>query len=152
MTTFGARRSLLLAGSVLLLAGASCGPPRRPELRQGTKSYLFTITSDPIPPRAREDVIYTITVKDRETKETFTHEESEVLLRGFLSGALYEHGLICRADDRGEPVVQLSPPLIADTPEFEEIDRILRLVLTEAWDRIVGRGSRRAVAARRDPQ
>jgi adenosylmethionine-8-amino-7-oxononanoate aminotransferase len=76
-------------------------------------------------------------VKDRDTKETFTAEESEVLLRGFLSGALYEHGLICRADDRGDPVIQLSPPLIADTAEFEEIDRVLRLVLTEAWDRVV---------------
>src|SRR4051795_13765043 len=76
-------------------------------------------------------------VKDRETKETFTDEESEVLLRGFLSGALYEHGLICRADDRGDPVIQLSPPLIADTPEFEEIDRILRTVLNEAWDKVV---------------
>jgi adenosylmethionine-8-amino-7-oxononanoate aminotransferase len=76
-------------------------------------------------------------VKDRETKESFTHEESETLLRGFLSGALYEHGLICRADDRGDPVIQLSPPLVADTQEFEEIDRVLRLVLSEAWDKVV---------------
>ena len=76
-------------------------------------------------------------VKDQDTKESFDAEESETLLRGFLSGALYEHGLICRADDRGDPVVQLSPPLIAATPEFEEIDRILRDVLTEAWERIV---------------
>ncbi|MEA2468533.1 MAG: hypothetical protein QOJ57_2659, partial [Thermoleophilaceae bacterium] len=67
----------------------------------------------------------------------FTHEESETLLRGFLSGALYEHGLICRADDRGDPVIQLCPPLIADTPEFEYIDRVLRTVLTEAWEKIV---------------
>jgi adenosylmethionine-8-amino-7-oxononanoate aminotransferase len=76
-------------------------------------------------------------VKDQDTKESFNDEESETLLRGFLSGALYEQGLICRADDRGDPVIQLSPPLIADTPEFEEIDRILRSVLTEAWERIV---------------
>jgi adenosylmethionine-8-amino-7-oxononanoate aminotransferase len=76
-------------------------------------------------------------VKDKDTKESFNDEESETLLRGFLSGALYEHGLICRADDRGDPVIQLSPPLIADTPEFEEIDRILREVLTQAWDQIV---------------
>jgi adenosylmethionine-8-amino-7-oxononanoate aminotransferase len=76
-------------------------------------------------------------VKDKDTKETFTDEESEELLRGFMSGELFKRGLICRADDRGDPVLQLSPPLIADTREFEEIDAVLRAVLTEAWDRIV---------------
>jgi adenosylmethionine-8-amino-7-oxononanoate aminotransferase len=76
-------------------------------------------------------------VKDQDTKESFTHEESETLLRGYLSGALYEHGLICRADDRGDPVIQFSPPLVADTAEFEFIDQVLREILTEAWDRIV---------------
>jgi adenosylmethionine-8-amino-7-oxononanoate aminotransferase len=75
-------------------------------------------------------------VKDKDTKESFSHEESEKLLRGYLSGALYEEGLICRADDRGDPVVQLCPPLIADTPEFEEIDRVLRKVLAGAWERM----------------
>src|SRR5256714_4049353 len=74
---------------------------------------------------------------DRDTKESFTAEESEVLLRGFLSGELYRRGLICRADDRGDPVIQLSPPLIADTEQFQEIDAILRDVLSEAWDRVV---------------
>jgi adenosylmethionine-8-amino-7-oxononanoate aminotransferase len=76
-------------------------------------------------------------VKDKDTKESFTDEESEELLRGFMSGELYKRGLICRADDRGDPVIQLSPPLIADTEQFEEIDSVLRSVLTEAWDRIV---------------
>jgi adenosylmethionine-8-amino-7-oxononanoate aminotransferase len=75
-------------------------------------------------------------VKDQETKETFDDDESETLLRGYLSGALYEHGLICRADDRGDPVIQLSPPLIADTEQFQEIEAILRTVLTEASDRV----------------
>jgi len=74
-------------------------------------------------------------VKDRETKETFSDEEAEHLLYGFLSGALYEHGLICRADDRGDPVVQLAPPLICDTEQFEEIGAVLRTVLTEASER-----------------
>jgi adenosylmethionine-8-amino-7-oxononanoate aminotransferase len=76
-------------------------------------------------------------VKDKETKETFNDEESEELLRGFLSGELYRRGLICRADDRGDPVIQLSPPLIADTEQFQEIDSVLRSVLTDAWDRVV---------------
>jgi adenosylmethionine-8-amino-7-oxononanoate aminotransferase len=76
-------------------------------------------------------------VKDKETKESFTDEEGEELLRGFMSGELFKHGLICRADDRGDPVIQLSPPLVADSEEFEIIDRVLRQVLTEAWDRIV---------------
>ena len=75
-------------------------------------------------------------VKDQETKEGFSDEESEWLLRGFLSGELYKRGLICRADDRGDPVIQLSPPLTCGTAEFEEITGILRGVLTEAADRV----------------
>ena len=54
-------------------------------------------------------------VKDKATKETFDDEESERLLRGFLSKALWEAGLYCRTDDRGDPVIQLAPPLIART-------------------------------------
>src|SRR5215469_1483033 len=65
-------------------------------------------------------------VKDKETKESFNDEESETLLRGFLSGELYRRGLICRADDRGDPVIQLSPPLIAGPEQFAEIEEILR--------------------------
>jgi adenosylmethionine-8-amino-7-oxononanoate aminotransferase len=75
-------------------------------------------------------------VKDKETKETFNHDESEQLLRGFLSGELYRRGLICRTDDRGDPVVQLSPPLIAGEEQFAEIESILRPVLSEASERI----------------
>ena len=75
-------------------------------------------------------------VKDKETRETFTDEESETLLRGFLSPQLFERGLICRADDRGDPVVQISPPLVAGQQEFAEIVGILGEVLTEAWKRI----------------
>ena len=78
MSRSAVRVVALLAGSLGFLAGASCGPPRRPELRQGSKSYLFTITSDPIPPRAREDVIYTITVKDRETKQPIDAGEGRI--------------------------------------------------------------------------
>ncbi len=76
-------------------------------------------------------------VKDQETKETFTDAESEELLRGYMSGALFNSGLICRADDRGDPVVQITPPLIADTQQFEEIEAVLRKVLGESWDRVV---------------
>jgi adenosylmethionine-8-amino-7-oxononanoate aminotransferase len=76
-------------------------------------------------------------VKDKETRETFNEEESETLLRGFLSPALFEHGLICRADDRGDPVVQISPPLIAQQQEIGEIIGILGEVLTEAWERVI---------------
>jgi adenosylmethionine-8-amino-7-oxononanoate aminotransferase len=72
-------------------------------------------------------------VKDKVTRETFNDDESERLLRGFLSGALFEAGLICRADDRGDPVIQLAPPLIIDQAEFDFIEQTLRSVLTEAW-------------------
>jgi len=71
-------------------------------------------------------------VRDRATRESFSDEESEWLLRGFLSPALFEAGLICRADDRGDPVIQLSPPLICGQEHFDEIEGVLRSVLTEA--------------------
>ena len=73
-------------------------------------------------------------VKDKETKETFSDEESEHLLRGFLSAALYDAGLICRADDRGDPVIQLSPPLIATRADLDYIHDVLDTVLDEAWE------------------
>jgi adenosylmethionine-8-amino-7-oxononanoate aminotransferase len=75
-------------------------------------------------------------VKDKTTKESFNDEESETLLRGFLSNELFRRGLICRADDREDPVIQLSPPLIAGPEHFEEIVGILRPVLTEAGERM----------------
>ena len=72
-------RAVILVGTLgLLTAGASCGAPRRPEIRQGTKTYLFNITSDPIPPHAREDVIYTITVRDRESNQPIDNGEGRI--------------------------------------------------------------------------
>ncbi len=75
-------------------------------------------------------------VKDKATRETFDDDESERLLRGFLSPALFEAGLICRADDRGDPVIQLSPPLTCGQYQFDEMEQILRSVLTQAWTKI----------------
>jgi adenosylmethionine-8-amino-7-oxononanoate aminotransferase len=75
-------------------------------------------------------------VKDKETRETFDDAECETLLRGFLSPRLFEKGLICRADDRGDPVIQISPPLIATQREFDELTGILGEVLSEAWQRV----------------
>jgi adenosylmethionine-8-amino-7-oxononanoate aminotransferase len=75
-------------------------------------------------------------VKDKRTKASFDDDESEVLLRGFLSGELFRRGLICRADDRGDPVVQVSPPLIAGPDEFAEMEAVLRPVLEEASRRM----------------
>jgi len=72
-------------------------------------------------------------VKDKATRETFDDDESERLLRGFLSKALFEAGLYCRADDRGDPVIQLAPPLTCGPAEFAEMEQILRGVLSEAW-------------------
>lgn len=73
-------------------------------------------------------------VKNKETKETFNEEESEKLLRGFLSKELFANGLYCRADDRGDPVVQLALPLITTPAQFNEVESILRNVLTKASD------------------
>ncbi len=72
-------------------------------------------------------------VKDKATKETFDDAESERLLRGFLSKALFDAGLYCRADDRGDPVIQLAPPLICEQTHFDFMEQVLRDVLTRAW-------------------
>jgi len=78
-------------------------------------------------------------VRDKETRETFSEDESEWLLRGFLSQRLFEAGLICRADDRGDPVIQISPPLVAGKEEFDTIAGVLGGVLSEAWEQMAGR-------------
>jgi adenosylmethionine-8-amino-7-oxononanoate aminotransferase len=80
-------------------------------------------------------------VPDRETRAVFSDEQSEWLLRGFLSPRLFDAGLICRADDRGEPVITLAPPLIAGDEEFEFIESVLRTVLTEASDELARRSN-----------
>ncbi|MCW2526931.1 MAG: aminotransferase class-III [Pseudonocardiales bacterium] len=106
---------------------------------EGTfRSTLEKLTDLPIVGDVRGDgYFYGIElVKDKATKETFDDDESERLLRGFLSKALFDNGLYCRADDRGDPVVQLAPPLICGRAEFDEMEQILRSVLTEAWTRL----------------
>jgi adenosylmethionine-8-amino-7-oxononanoate aminotransferase len=90
-------------------------------------------------------------VKDKDTRETFNDEECETLLRGFLSPRLFERGLICRADDRGDPVIQISPPLIAGQQEFDQIVSILGDVLAEAWTRLNGARGHRPEQLREAP-
>jgi adenosylmethionine-8-amino-7-oxononanoate aminotransferase len=75
-------------------------------------------------------------VKDKETRESFSDAECDELLRGFVSPRLFERGLICRADDRGDPVVQISPPLVAAQAEFDTIADTLAEVLEEAGGRL----------------
>ena len=95
-------------------------------------------------------------VKDKETRASFSDEECDELLRGFVSPQLFERGLICRADDRGDPVVQISPPLVAGQEEFDSIAGTLGGVLEEAGDaggerrRRLRRGSRRRRPQRAD--
>jgi adenosylmethionine-8-amino-7-oxononanoate aminotransferase len=102
------------------------------------RSYLERLYDLPIVGDVRGDGYFfgIELVKDKATKATFSDAESEALLRGFLSKALFDAGLYCRADDRGDPVIQLAPPLICDESHFAEIEQILRAVLTEAWTRL----------------
>jgi adenosylmethionine-8-amino-7-oxononanoate aminotransferase len=108
------------------------------ENEDGFRSTLDKLTDLPIVGDIRgAGYFYGIElVKDKATKETFDDDESERLLRGFLSHALFDAGLVCRADDRGDPVIQLAPPLICTQEHFDEIEQILRSVLTEAWSRL----------------
>jgi adenosylmethionine-8-amino-7-oxononanoate aminotransferase len=102
------------------------------------RSYLERLSDLPIVGDVRGDGYFfgIELVKDKATKESFDDDESEWLLRGFLSKALFDAGLYCRADDRGDTVIQLAPPLICEESHFAEMEQILRAVLTEAWTRI----------------
>ena len=113
---------------------ATCSPRRASSARCSRACYELPIVGDV---RGAGYFHAIELVKDKETKESFSEEEAEYLLRGFLSGELYKRGLICRADDRGDPVVQLAPPLIADSEQFEEIHDVLHSVLDEAWKKVV---------------
>jgi adenosylmethionine-8-amino-7-oxononanoate aminotransferase len=108
------------------------------ELSPVFRSKLETLLELPIVGDVRGDGYFfgIELVKDKATKESFDDAESERLLRGFMSKALFDAGLYCRADDRGDPVVQLAPPLTIGAPEFDEITQILRGVLSEAWTRL----------------
>lgn len=64
-------------------------------------------------------------VRERTTKAMFTRTEADWLLRDELSSHMDELGLLCRLDDRGEPVIQLSPPLVADRAL---LDRMINIV------------------------
>ena len=110
---------------------ATCGPTRAQ-----FRSTLEKLNDLPIVGDVRGDgYFYGIElVKDKATRETFDDDESERLLRGFLSHALFDAGLICRADDRGDPVIQLSPPLTCTQEHFDEMEQILRCVLTRGLD------------------
>ncbi len=105
---------------------------------QGFRATLEKLNDLPIVGNIRGDgYFYGIElVKDKATRETFDDDESERLLRGYLSPALFEAGLICRADDRGDPVIQLSPPLTCGQAQFDEMEQILRSVLTQAWTKL----------------
>jgi len=84
-------RGVLLACTLgLVVLGADCGPPRRPEIRQGSKSYLFNITSDPIPPHARENVIYTVTVRDRESGQPIETGEGRIFANTLDGARTYD--------------------------------------------------------------
>ena len=71
-------------------------------------------------------------VRDQATKEALTGDEAEWLLNDVLSAELWSRGLICRLDDRADPIVQIAPPLVADAALFEEIAAILRAGLEVA--------------------
>ena len=71
-------------------------------------------------------------VKDQTSKETWAGEDAERLLRGYVSPEMFRRGLICRSDDRGDPVVQLAPPLISTRDDIDFMVGTLREVFTEA--------------------
>ncbi len=87
-------------------------------------------------------------VKDRATKETFSEAEANWLLGDVLSTRLFEQGLLCRLDDRGDPVVQLSPPLVADQQVLGRIVDIVGDAVEYAWGEVEAGGLERLQASK----
>lgn len=83
-------------------------------------------------------------VADRERKVMFTDDEAQDLLGGFLTRRLLELGLICRADARDQPVIQISPPLVADRAVLGEVVDVL--------DRVLGESQKRMTPGRAAPE
>ena len=84
-------RGVILACTLgVLVLGTDCGSPRRPEIRQRSKTYLFNITSDPIPPHAREDVIYTVTVRDHESGQPIDNGEGRIFANTLEGARTYD--------------------------------------------------------------
>jgi adenosylmethionine-8-amino-7-oxononanoate aminotransferase len=73
-------------------------------------------------------------VKD-DANTRFDQAERDALLRGFLPGRLLEAGLVARADDRGDAVLQIAPPLVSDAALLDDIVGGLHDVLTDAGKR-----------------
>ncbi|MEN9822520.1 MAG: aspartate aminotransferase family protein [Ilumatobacteraceae bacterium] len=119
-----------------------CGHVRRNEGR--FKQLIEGLLDIPLVGDVRGDGYFLAIelVTDQATRGYFTDAQAEWLLRGYLSPRLYEAGLICRADDRGEPVITLSPPLIAGEEEFDFIERTLRTALTDASREFAAREGR----------
>jgi adenosylmethionine-8-amino-7-oxononanoate aminotransferase len=70
-------------------------------------------------------------VKD-EYNTRFDADEREHLLRRYMAPAMLDAGLIARADDRGDSILQIAPPLIADDDVLDEIVDKMRTVLVGA--------------------
>jgi adenosylmethionine-8-amino-7-oxononanoate aminotransferase len=64
----------------------------------------------------------------------FDDEERERLIRGFIPKRLLEAGIIARPDDRGDSVLQLAPPLIADAGVLDAIVDRVGEVLADAGE------------------
>jgi adenosylmethionine-8-amino-7-oxononanoate aminotransferase len=107
-------------------------PGRVQALEADFRASLDTLTDLPIVREVR-GMGYFYGIELTRNGADFSDKECEWLIRGFLSKRLLELGLICRADDRGDPVIQLSPSLVAGQDEFDTISSTLHQVLLEAW-------------------
>ena len=131
--TFGGHPvSCAVALANLDLMAAEDLPGRVLGLEDEFRTALDTLTDLPIVREVR-GMGYFYGVELTKNGTDFSDDECDWLIRGFLSNRLLELGLICRADDRGDPVIQLSPSLVAGPEEFDTISSTLHQVLLEAW-------------------
>ena len=76
-----ARLGVLLCAALAPVAAslAACGPTQNnTDVRMWTDSLAFRISSDPLPPRAREKVLYKVVVRDKESGAPIERGEGRI--------------------------------------------------------------------------
>lgn len=102
----------IVAAAIIAASVVSCGSPRPLETRLWSDNFAVRIITDPVPPRAVEDIVFKVVVQDKKSGEFIQDGEGRVygtsrdranvndgLARGKELGTYYAHILFPTTGD-----------------------------------------------------